>query len=118
MKEILVNHQLIQAPRAANGQLLRGSRLNPAGRPPGSGIRSVFQTLFAFMAEPEVQRRIGDALRKEAEEHPYRFARQYILPLTPYKQRKALREQIRAAEQAAFEQAQTSFSGVSDTRQP
>ena len=115
---VIPNSEL--APRAANGQLLPGSRLNPAGRPAGSGggIQRTIESLFSFMNEPAVQARIRDALRKEAEEHPYRFARQYILPLTPYKQRKALREQIRAAEQAAFEQAQTSFSGVSETRQP
>lgn len=107
-----------QAHRAANGQLLPGSRLNPAGRPPGSGIRSVFQSLFAFMSEPEVQARIRDALRKEAEEHPYRYARQFILPLTPHKFRKELRARIRAAEQAAFDKAHSSFSGVSETGQP
>ena len=108
------------APRAANGQLLPGSRLNPAGRPAGSGggIRRTLETLFDFMNEPEVQARIRDALRKEAEEHPFRFARQYILPLTPHKFRKALREQIRAAEQAAFDKAQSSFFGVSKTGQP
>ena len=100
------------APRAANGQLLPGSRLNPAGRPAGSGggIQRTLETLFDFMNEPAVQARIRDALRKEAEEHPFRFARQYILPLTPHKFRKALREQIRAAEQAAFDKAQSPFS--------
>lgn len=78
----------------------------------------MFQSLFAFMSEPEVQARIRDALRKEAEEHPYRYARQFILPLTPHKFRKELRARIRAAEQAAFDKAHSSFSGVSETGQP
>jgi len=111
--------QIEQAPRAANGQLLPGSRLNPAGRPAGcGGIQRTFAMLFDFMAEPEVQARIRDALRKEAEEHPYRYARQFILPLTPHKFRKELRARIRAAEQAAYEQAQSAFSGVSKTDAP
>ena len=120
MKEKPNNSQMKQAHRAANGQLLPGSRLNPAGRPAGSGggIQRTIESLFSFMNEPEVQARIRDALRKEAEEHPYRFARQFILPLTPHKHRKALRAQIRAAELAAFEQAQSSFSGVMKTGQP
>lgn len=111
-----VNPQQKQVTRTASGQLMPGSRLNPNGRPVGGGgIRKTFETLFSFMKEPEVQARIRDALRKEAEEHPFRFARQYILPLTAYKHRKALREQIRAAEQAAFERAESAFYGVSKT---
>lgn len=107
------------APRAANGQLQPGARLNPQGRPPGSGgIQRVFETLFSFMAEPEVQARIRDALRKEAEEHPYRYARQFILPLTPHKLRKELRARIRAAEEAAYEKAASPFSAVSETANP
>ena len=99
------------APRAANGQLQPGARLNPAGRPAGSGggIQRTIESLFSFVNEPAVQARIRDALRKEAEEHPFRFARQFILPLTPHKHRKALRAQIRAAEQAAFDKAQSPF---------
>jgi len=98
--------------RDPNGQLRPGSVLNPNGRPPGSGggIRRTLETLFDFMNEPEVQARIRDALRKEAEEHPYRYARQFILPLTPHKFRKELRARIRAAEQAAFDKAQSPFS--------
>lgn len=108
------------APRAANGQLLPGSRLNPAGRPAGSGggIQRTIESLFSFMNEPEVQARIRDALRKEAEEHPFRFARQFIIPATPHKHRKELRARIRAAEVAAFDKAQSSFFGVSKTGQP
>ncbi len=108
------------APRAANGQLQPGARLNPNGRPAGSGggIRRTLETLFDFMNEPEVQARLRDALRKEAEEHPYRYARQFILPLTPHKFRRELRARIRAAEQAAFDKAQSSFFGVSKTGQP
>lgn len=120
MSTSLVNHQQEQAPRDKAGRLLPGSRLNPSGRPAGSGggIQRTIESLFSFMNEPAVQARIRDALRKEAEEHPFRFARQYILPLTPHKFRKALREQIRAAEQAAFDKAQSSFFGVSKTGQP
>jgi len=108
------------APRAANGQLQPGARLNPAGRPAnsGGGIRRTIETLFSFMNEPEVQARLRDALRKEAEEHPFRFARQFIIPATPHKHRKELRARIRAAEQAAYEQAQSAFSGVSKTDAP
>jgi hypothetical protein len=61
---------------------------------------------------------IREALQKEAEQNPARYARQFILPLVPAKQRKALRAQIRAAEVAAFEQAQSSFSAVSKTNEP
>lgn len=114
------NSQMKQATRAANGQLLPGARLNPNGRPVGSygGFRRVMYTINAMMNDPKVQAKLQEALRKEAEEHPFRFARQFILPLTPHKFRKALREQIRAAEQAAFDKAQSSFFGVSKTGQP
>ena len=112
MRENPVIPQQEQAPRNAIGQLMPGARLNPNGRPPGSGggIRRTFETLFNFMADPAIQERLRAALRKEAEEHPYRYARQFILPLTPPKFKKELRARIRAAEQAAFAQAQTSFS--------
>lgn len=111
MRTTLVNPQQEQAPRDKAGRLLPGSRLNPAGRPAGSGggIRRTLGTLFSFMNEPEVQARLRDALRKEAEEHPFRFARQFIIPATPHKHRKELRARIRAAEQAAFEQAHSPF---------
>ena len=120
MSENLVNPQQEQAPRDKAGRLLPGSRLNPAGRPAGSGggIQRTLETLFDFMNEPAVQARIRDALRKEAEEHPYRYARQFILPLTPHKFRREIRARIRAAEQAAFDKAQSSFSGVSKTDAP
>jgi len=111
MKENPLN-PISKIDRDPNGQLRPGSVLNPAGRPAGSGggIRRTLETLFDFMNEPEVQARIRDALRKEAEEHPYRYARQFILPLTPHKFRKELRARIRAAEQAAFDKAQSPFS--------
>ena len=117
MSENLVNPQQELVTRTASGQLLPGSRLNPNGRPVGGGIRKTMEMLFSFMNEPEVQAKLRDALRKEAEEHPYRYARQFILPLTPHKFRKELRGRIRAAEQAAFDKAQSSFSGVSKTDQ-
>ena len=111
MKEKPNNSQMKQAHRAANGQLRPGSVLNPNGRPPGSGggIQRTIESLFSFMNEPAVQARIRDALRKEAEEHPYRYARQFILPLTPHKFRKELRARIRAAEVAAFDKAHSPF---------
>jgi hypothetical protein len=106
--------------RDPNGQLRPGSVLNPNGRPPrsGGGIQRTIESLFSFINEPAVQARIRDALRKEAEEHPFRFARQFILPGIPYKDRKAFRERIRAAEQAAFDKAAAPFSGVSKTDAP
>lgn len=108
------------APRAANGQLLPGARLNPNGRPVGSysGFRRVMETINAMMNDPKVQAKLQEALKKEAEEHPYRYARQFILPLTPHKFRKELRARIRAAEQAAYEKAAAPFSGVSKTDAP
>lgn len=120
MSTSLVNHQQEQAPRDKAGRLLPGSKLNPNGRPPGSGggIQRTIESLFDFMNEPAVQARIRDALRKEAEEHPYRYARQFILPLTPHKFRRELRARIRDAEVAAFDKAQSPFSGVSKTGQP
>lgn len=106
------NSQLEQVPREANGQLLPGARLNPNGRPVGSygGFQRVMYTINAMMNDPKVQAKLQEALRKEAEEHPFRFARQFILPGIPYKDRKAFRERIRAAEQAAFDKAQSPFS--------
>ena len=111
MKENPLN-PISKIDRDPNGQLRPGSVLNPNGRPPGSGggIQRTIESLFSFMNEPEVQARIRDALRKEAEEHPYRYARQFILPLTPHKFRKELRARIRAAEVAAFDKAQSPFS--------
>ena len=91
--------------------------MNPHGRTPGSGgIHRTLEILFSFMNEPEVQARLRDALRKEAEENPCRYARKYILPLTPYKDRKALREKIREMEMARFEQAQPPISNELKTQ--
>jgi hypothetical protein len=106
--------------REPNGQLRPGSVLNPNGRPVGSysGFRRVMETINAMMNDPKVQAKLQEALRKEAEEHPFRFARQFILPGIRYKDRKAFRERIRAAEQAAFDKAAAPFSGVSKTDAP
>ena len=92
-------------PRQPNGQLLPGARLNPNGRPVGSysGIRAVLQ--MAVDIANRNQDLIRRALQEEAEKNPARFARQFILPATPHKFRAALRAQIRANEQAAFEKA-------------
>lgn len=102
---VIPNSEL--APRAANGQLLPGARLNPNGRPAGSGggIAAVVK-IVADIANSEQFRA---ALRREAEKHPFKYARAVLVPLAPAKQRKALREQIRAAEQAAFDKAQSPF---------
>jgi hypothetical protein len=104
------------APRAANGQLLPGSRLNPAGRPAGSG--GGFRAALQIVTDIANSEQFRAALRREAEKHPFKYARAVLVPLAPAKQRKALREQIRAAEQAAFDKAQSSFSGVSKTDAP
>ena len=106
--------QIKQAPRDEAGRLQPGARLNPQGRPRGSygGIRSVLQ-IIVNIANSE---RFRAALRKQAEEHPFQYARTVLVPLAPAKQRKALRAQIRAAEQAAFDKAQASFSPVSITQ--
>lgn len=112
------NSQIEQVPRGANGQLRPGARLNPAGRPVGSysGFRRVLETINTMMNDPKVQAKLQEALRKEAEEHPFRFARQFILPGIQYKDRKAFRERIRAAEQAAYEKAAGPFSNELKTQ--
>ena len=112
------NDQMKQATRDAAGRLLPGARLNPSGRPFGSGFRRTLETLFDFMNKPEVQTQLRAALQKEATENPYRFARQFVLPCTPHKFRKELRARIRAAEQAAFDKAQSSFIHLSETSHP
>ena len=104
------------AHRAANGQLLPGARLNPAGRPAGSG--GGFRAALQIVADIANSEQFRAALRREAEKHPFKYARAVLVPLAPAKQRQALREQIRAAEQAAFDKAQSSFFGVSKTGQP
>ena len=104
------------APRDASGRLQPGAKLNPAGRPVGSGggFRAVLQMVVDIANRN--QDLIRAALRKEAEEHPYRFARQFILPGIPHKDRKAFRERIRAAEQAAYEKAAAPFSNESKSQ--
>ena len=116
MKTNLVNHQQELAPRDEAGRLQPGAKLNPAGRPAGSGggIRAVLQ-IITDIANSE---RFRTALRKQAEEHPFQYARAVLVPLAPAKQRKALRAQIRAAEQAAFDKAQNGFLAVSKTANP
>ena len=92
------------APRAANGQLQPGARLNPAGRPVGSGggIASIAKLVFGFLDDPVLLAHVRAALREEAEEHPIRFARQFVLPCTPNKFRQELRARIAAAELSKF----------------
>ena len=102
------------APRDAYGRLQPGARLNPNGRPfqSGDGFRAVLQ-IVADIANSE---RFRAALRKQAEEHPFQYARAVLVPLAPAKQRKALRAQIRAAEEAAHANAAAPFSNESKTQ--
>ena len=94
-------------PRRPDGRLAPGANLNPHGRPTGSvGGRSRALQIVADIANSEQFRA---ALRREAEKHPFKYARAVLVPLAPAKQRQALREQIRAAEQAAFDKAQSPF---------
>lgn len=106
------------APRAANGQLLPGSRLNPAGRPPGSGggFRAALQMVVDVANRN--QDLIRHALQEEAQKNPARFARQFILPNIPHKERKAFRERIRQMEITAYEEAKSRFSSDSKTENP
>ena len=116
--ETPVIHQQELAPRDEAGRLLPGSRLNPAGRPVGSGggFRAVLQMVIDIANRN--QDLIRAALQEEARKNPAKFARQYILPGIPYKDRKAFRERIRAAEAAAYEKAAAPFSAVSETSKP
>ena len=84
-----------------------GARLNPHGRPVGSygGFRRVAEIVLRIALDPENQKLIQTAMQKEFEENPAKFARRWILPATPHKDRKALREQIRKMEVAAYEKA-------------
>ena len=107
MRTTLVNPQQEQAPRDKAGRLLPGSRLNLAGRPAGSG--GGFRAALQIVADIANSEQFRAALRREAEKHPFKYARAVLVPLAPAKQRKALREQIRAAEQAAFDKAQSPF---------
>lgn len=107
MRTTLVNPQQEQAPRDKAGRLLPGSRLNPAGRPAGSG--GGFRAALQIVADIANSEQFRAALRREAEKHPFKYARAVLVPLAPAKQRKALREQIRAAEQAAFDKAHSPF---------
>ena len=96
-----------QVRRNAAGQLLPGSKLNPRGRPRGSGggFHAVLQIVSDIATSEEFRR----ALMEQARKNPFAYARAVLVPLAPAKQRKALRAQIRAAEQAAFDKAQSPF---------
>ena len=105
------NSQQEQVTRTASGQLRPGSRLNPHGRPPGSGggFRAAMQMLADIANSPE----FIAAMQEEARRNPIRYARAVVLPLTPAKHRRELRQIIQKAEKAA-----APFSGVSKTGQP
>lgn len=109
MRTTLVNHQQEQAPRDKAGRLLPGSRLNPAGRPAGSGggFRAAMQMLADIANSPE----FIAAMQEEARRNPIRYARAVVLPLTPAKHRRELRQIIQKAEKAA-----APFSNVSKTQ--
>lgn len=110
----LVNHLQEQAPRDAAGRLLPGAKLNPHGRPPGTG--GGFRAVMQIVADIANSKEFCEALQAEARRNPVKYARTVILPLTPHRFRKELRARIRAAEQAAAEQAQSPFSSVSKTQ--
>ncbi len=109
MRTTLVNPQQEQAPRDKAGRLLPGSRLNPAGRPAGSGggFRAAMQMLADIANSPE----FIAAMQEEARRNPIRYARAVVLPLTPAKHRRELRQIIQKAEKAA-----APFSNVSKTQ--
>ena len=118
MNENPDNSQQEQAPRLPNGQLMPGAKLNPNGRPVGSygGIRLALQMVVDVANRN--RELIANALQEEARKNPARFARQFILPGIPHKDRKAFRERIRAAEQAAYDKAAAPFSADLKTSQP
>ncbi len=112
------NSHLEQVTRTASGQLRPGSRLNPHGRPPGSGggFRAALQMVVDVANRN--QDLIRHALQEEAQKNPARFARQFILPNIPHKERKAFRERIRQMEITAYEEAKSRFSSDSKTENP
>ena len=112
------NSQIEQVPRGANGQLQPGARLNPSGRPRGSCNFGGFRAAMQIVADIANSAEFRAALQEQAEKHPFKYARTVLVPLAPANQRKELRAQIRAAEQAAFERARSAFSGVSETGAP
>lgn len=91
-----VIHQL---KRAANGQLLPGSRLNPNGRPRGSG--GGLAAVVRIVSEIANSAEFRAAMQAEARRNPLRYARAVILPLTPQRHRRELRQIIQKAEHAA-----------------
>ena len=103
MRTTLVNPQQEQAPRDKAGRLLPGSRLNPAGRPAGSGggFRAALQIVADIANSPE----FIAAMQEEARRNPIRYARAVVLPLTPAKHRRELRQIIQKAEKAIFDKA-------------
>ena len=118
MNENPDNSQQEQAPRLPNGQLMPGARLNPNGRPVGSGggIRLALQMVVDVANRN--RELIANALQEEARRNPARFAREFILPNIPHKERRALRERIRQMEVAAYEKAAAPSSAVSETSKP
>ena len=116
MNENPDNSQQEQAPRDEAGRLLPGSRLNPAGRPVGSygGIRLALQMVLDVANRN--RELIANALQEEARRNPARFARQFILPNIPHKDRKAFRARIRQMEVAAYDKAAAPFSNESKSQ--
>ena len=104
------------APRDASGRLQPGARLNPNGRPVGSygGIRLALQMVIDVANRN--RELIANALQEEARKNPARFARQFILPNIPHKERRAFRERIRQMEVAAYDKAAAPFSNESKTQ--
>jgi hypothetical protein len=77
--------------------------LNPAGRPPGSGggIAAVVKIVADIANSAEFRA----AMEAEARRNPLRYARAVVLPLTPAKHRRELRQIIQKAEKAIFDKA-------------
>ena len=99
-----INTSSQQVTRRPDGTVLPGTKLNPHGRPVGSGggLHRLAATVFGFLDDPQVLANVRAALRKEAEKNPTRFARQFLLPCTPHRFRKEMLAKIRAAEISPF----------------
>ena len=116
MNENPVSASTQLAPRDASGRLQPGARLNPNGRPVGSygGIRLALQMVVDVANRN--RELIANALQEEAQKNPARFARQFILPNIPHKDRKAFRARIRQMEVAAYDKAAAPFSNESKSQ--
>jgi len=74
-----------QVLRSANGQVQKGSCLNPAGRPKGSvgGRMRALHLLDEIVAEDTCQDALRTAMRDELLADPAKFFLRFIVPLIP-----------------------------------